>query len=388
MKLKKFVSDNGGVTRDFHQIDPRLLQVRPDFNIRDLTTPAAREKLDILKAQVKAEGVLEPLEIEFDGETPWINEGHRRHIVVMELIGEGHDFKTIPCVQERSNIKADKRTLHMLMRSKEDYEPLEYAKGVDRMVNVYGWDRGQLAEHLGFKSKASIDGYLDMLAMPEPVKEHVREGHISATLAKQISKNSDPEKAAQLIKEMHEENRRIVGTKKRSTKVTRKTLERDKRKAETKTPSPFQGTGQISPPPPAVSFAEAVATGHADLPSALAATSDPQTPSFTPLSDETPPPHESHEQLQAAHARENGHTERVVTLPPVVAAPTPTYPNLKSIISAEITKYLATIAMIEEDNALAERDPSEKISVDIEVIGRGARLYRQIIGDTTADEAA
>lgn len=254
MKLKDFLKETGGKTRDFGQMDPRLLQVRPGFNIRDLTTPAAREKLDILKAQIKAEGVLEALEIEFDGTTPWINEGHRRHMMVMELIEEGEAFETIPVVQERSNIKADKRTLHMLMRGKEDYEPLEYAKGLERMVNVYGWDKGNLARSLGFKSKASIDGYLDMLAMPDAIQDQVRSGTVSATAALKVSRDTQTpdELKAQIIKDAAGEQKRLGKSYKATPKALKAASERAKPKppAETKAPAtaPAEPTTETGAP--------------------------------------------------------------------------------------------------------------------------------------------
>lgn len=245
MKLKDFVKETGGSTRDYAQIDPRELKVRPDFNIRDLTTPGAREKLDVLKAQIKAEGVLEPLEIQFDGETPWINEGHRRHMVVMELIAEGEEFKTIPCVQERSNIKPATRTLHMLMRSKEDYEPLEYAKGIDRMVNVYGWDKAELARSLGFKSKGSIEDYLAMIGMDDRVKTQVDQGIVSATAALKVTKETrdaktDPTFAAQLIQDAADEQKRLGKKGKATPKALKAASERAKPKppAETKPSAP------------------------------------------------------------------------------------------------------------------------------------------------------
>ncbi len=252
VRLKEFVQETGGSTGNFLKIDPRLLQVRPDFNLRDLTTPAAREKLDILKAQIKAEGVLEALEIEFDGATPWINEGHRRHMVVMELIAEGEDIKTIPCVQERQGTDAAKRNLHMLMRKKEDYEPLEYAAGIARQINVYGWDKHNLARDLGFKSKASIEQYLDMLAMPEAVKAQVSQGQVSATAALKVTKETrdaktDPDFAAQLIKDAADEQARLGKRGKATPKALKAASERAKPKppATPKPPEPVLDAAEL-----------------------------------------------------------------------------------------------------------------------------------------------
>lgn len=370
MKLKQFVQTQGGQTRDYHQIDPRLLQVRPDFNIRDLTTPAAREKLDILKAQIRAEGVLEPLEIEFDGETPWINEGHRRHIVVMELIEEGEAFKTIPCVQERNNIKADKRTLHMLMRSKEDYEPLEYAKGLDRMVNVYGWDKATLATALGFKSKASIDGYLDMLGMTDAVKEQVAQGEVSATVALKVTREArdaktDPAFAAEIIAAAAAEQK-ALGKKGRATP---KAVKRVSERAKPKAPEPKTET--LSAPeqwkaPATVTQPEIVGVDGA---------SGDDIVTFTPLSEMVPPervngapPVPVHPQLQEVAARE---------VPAQTFAPPSRMHDSTQKFFAIIAR-LATIGEGHDLNALAD---DHVIEVPAEVIKAADRAYRDHIGD-------
>lgn len=183
MKLKQFAQETGGGTGNRFQIDPRRLNVRPNFNLRDMTTQKARERLAILKAQIKAEGMLEPIEIEFDGEKPWINEGHRRHLVVMELIAEGEDIETVPVIQERQGTNDAKRILHMLMRGKEEYEPLEYAQGVHLLVNVHGKEKVDVARELGFASVNSIDQYLRMLAMPSEAQEMVKRDEVAATTA-------------------------------------------------------------------------------------------------------------------------------------------------------------------------------------------------------------
>ena len=79
--------------RDFFLVDPRKLSVDPTYNVRDLTTPDAREGLDELKAMVRADGVQIPLVVRMVGDDLTIVQGHRRHTVVMELIAEGEDIK-------------------------------------------------------------------------------------------------------------------------------------------------------------------------------------------------------------------------------------------------------------------------------------------------------
>jgi hypothetical protein len=87
MRLREHPAIGEGRT-DILPADPRLLSIIPGYNVRDLTTPEAREELDELKAKVKAHGVRTALVVKFDGEKIWIIEGHKRHKVAMELINE------------------------------------------------------------------------------------------------------------------------------------------------------------------------------------------------------------------------------------------------------------------------------------------------------------
>lgn len=390
MKLKQFVKDSGGVTKDYHQIDPRELQIRPDFNIRDLTTPVAREKLDILKAQIKAEGVLEPLEIEFDGNTPWINEGHRRLLVVMELIAEGQDFKTIPCVQERQGTDPAKRNLHMLMRKKEDYEPLEYAAGVARQINVYGWDKADLARDLGFESKASIDRYLEMLGMTDEVKEQVATGVASATLALKVTRDTrdaktDPKFAAEILAAAAAEQK-ALGKKGRATPKAVKRLSeyaKPKPKSDPKL-APF--VAEVEDADTTIISAEqraaieaAAAAMQAQPASGLPETTENEgaTPAETPpwsapasmiepiqRAMEGTKPAEVHEQLQTAAQRER----------PIASA---------RDIDRAMFAIIQELYEISEGNDLNAFADTDMIEVPAAIFKRADRIYRERIGDTS-----
>lgn len=208
--------------RDFFMVDPRRLCVDPTYNVRDLTTPEAREGLDELKAMVRADGVQIPLVVRMVGDDLTIVQGHRRHTVVMELIAEGEDIKAIPALPERKGVNDADRTFDLLLsNSGQPLAPLEIAEVVKRLIN-YGWTEAQIAQRRGWKSTQTVTNYLSMLEMPEVVKDHVRSGHVSATLAREISKTKDGDEADQVIREQLEV-RRANGKK---AKVTRKAITR------------------------------------------------------------------------------------------------------------------------------------------------------------------
>lgn len=209
--------------RDFFMVDPRKLRVDPTYNVRDLTTPDAREGLDELKAMVRADGVQVPLVVRLIGDDLTIVQGHRRHTVVMELIAEGEDIKAIPAIAEAKGVNDADRTFDLLRsNSGQPLAPLEIAEVVKRLIN-YGWTEAQIAQRRGWRSTQTVTNYLSMLEMPEKVKDHVKNGHVSATLAREITKTKDGDEADQVIREQLEV-RKANGKK---AKVTRKTIRRE-----------------------------------------------------------------------------------------------------------------------------------------------------------------
>ena len=226
--------------RDFFMVDPRKLSVDPTYNVRDLTTPDARERLDELKAMVRADGVQVPLVVRLIGDDLTIVQGHRRHTVVMELIAEGEDIKAIPAIAEAKGINDADRTFDLLRsNSGQPLAPLEIAEVVKRLIN-YGWTEAQIAQRRGWRSTQTVTNYLSMLEMPEVVKEHVKNGHVSATLAREITKTKDGEEADQVIREQLEV-RKANGKK---AKVTRKAITRT-REPEPEPLPPDQPSGDI-----------------------------------------------------------------------------------------------------------------------------------------------
>jgi ParB/RepB/Spo0J family partition protein len=264
--------DHPGVQgkRDAYPFDPRMLKVDPSYNVRDLSTPEAKDKLSELKESIRANGVKVPLEVRFDGTDVYVVSGHRRHMAVMELIAEGEPIETVLTIAEAKGTNDAERVLNLVTsNSGEPLKPLEVAEVVRRLV-AFGWENTQIAKRMGWKSASSVNQYLDMLAMPEGVKEHVRNGNISATLARNIAKGADPQAAEELIKANIEENKRITGGKR--TKVTPKTIRRDAK------PKARSDAGSL----PAELPAEQQPATHVELPPASVPQASPPVESWMP----------------------------------------------------------------------------------------------------------
>lgn len=393
MRLREHPGIGEGRT-DILPCDPRQLSVVENYNVRDLTTPEAREELDELKAQVREHGVKTPLVVRFDGESIFIVEGHRRHKVALELIAEydssggveGRNIDFVPIKAEASGTTELDRDFGLeTSNSGRPLKPLELGNLIYRLMNQRGLSIETVAKGLGKSVAVCRNRLKERGDLSEEVKKQVGEGSASTAAAHKLMKNlpkgTDPDLAAQIIKEAADEQKRL-GKKPRATpKAINRALERRK-------PTPPAS----EPPKPEISDdekrARAAALGDAKQrePAQIAVEGPAEAqqplaeqPGFSPLSDEAPP---VHPQLQSAAER-----ERVVTLAPPAPPPTITYPNLQSLVSSEIQKVLGELASIAEDNALGDRDPSETIPVSVSLIARADRLYRQIIGDTVTEAA-
>lgn len=231
---------------------PSAITLEEGYNVRDLTTAEARAELDELKAQVKEHGVLTPLKIRFNGEQIILVEGHRRRTVALELIAEyeasggaeGRNIEAVPIFPEAPGTTVEDRDAGLLVSNTGSrLKPLELANLIYRMNTVRGMPLEMVAKRLQITMPV-LKNHLDMRAMSEPIKEHVREGNISATLAAKISKNADPVQAEEMIRANMEENKRLNGKK----RVTPKTIARNAKPKSDPKPDHPQTKADMTPP--------------------------------------------------------------------------------------------------------------------------------------------
>jgi ParB/RepB/Spo0J family partition protein len=170
--------------RDMFNIDPRIIEIEPGYNVRDLGTPSARAALDILKGSISEIGLKQPLQVRRDGARIVLVQGHRRLTCVMELIEDGTcDFKSVPCFLEDRHTSVEERTLDLITsNSGEPLTPLERAEAVKRLVSGFGWTTAQVAAKLGVTYQ-SVHNWLTVASAPESLKVEIRAGTLSASTA-------------------------------------------------------------------------------------------------------------------------------------------------------------------------------------------------------------
>lgn len=199
MRLKEH--EGVAARRDYFLFDPRLLKIDPAYNVRRMDDPELRAKNLELKESIRANGVKMPLEIRFNGTDAIVVAGHRRHAMVMELIGEGEPIKSVPVMQESAETNDEERTLNLVTsNSGEPLKPMEVAEVVRRLI-AFGWDKGQIARRLGWKSTASVQQHLDLIAIPSEVKAAAKASGVADTTLRTAVKELGSAETLKLIQD-------------------------------------------------------------------------------------------------------------------------------------------------------------------------------------------
>jgi len=337
--------------RDYYPFDPRQLKIDPSFNVRDLHSADLKTKNLELKESIRANGVRVPLEIRFDGTDAYVTSGHRRHAMVLELIAEGVEIKSVPVMPEPKGTGPEDRDLNLIIsNSGEPLTPLEKAKVIKRLVD-YGWEDADIAKRVGWKSRASVQQHLDMLTLPRDVQDAVKRGDVSVTMARRLEAEN-PGRAAKIIKDAQDEQRRLGKKGKATPKAVSKVNPKPPTKANPPASAPQPQT--LSPSPEAAAFSN----GHAatseytqPLPTAEVAQPEPQAAELEP--PPSPSPAEPVEDWTAAQALAAG----------MDAIPRP----LTHLTNGAFFQAVEPIALLIEDFDLAAFSDEESLGVSIPV---------------------
>lgn len=199
--------------------DPRKLSIKPDFNVRDLETPQAKEHIAWLALSIAAEGVREPLTIWQEGEAIYIEDGHCRHAAALLAISRGAAIVTVPCIPARRyGNNVDRVLAQTIHNSGLSLTPLEQGTAFKRAIDL-GASVALVAEKTS-KSETYVRSLLELVASPQEVINLVKNGAVSASLAGQVVKSQGGPKAAVTLAKAAARK----GTKKR---VTQKDLDED-----------------------------------------------------------------------------------------------------------------------------------------------------------------
>ena len=128
--------------------DPREIQIVPGWNVRDMTSPATREHIELLKLSITERGVDKPIAVKYDIKTGirTLVDGQCRLQACRELWQEGKRVY-VPMIE----VKGDEAELTAESLTSNAGLPLtqfEIGMGCRKLLDKYHWTKEQVAAHI------------------------------------------------------------------------------------------------------------------------------------------------------------------------------------------------------------------------------------------------
>ncbi|MGO8792913.1 MAG: ParB/RepB/Spo0J family partition protein [Terriglobia bacterium] len=195
-----------------YSIDPRVIEVRPNFNFRDTSTPEAKKHIAWLAQSIAERGVDQPIWIENTGDKIYLVAGECRLKALQKLWDEGNEVY-VPTIAYKGDEAA---VLAKSISENSGLPPsiLEFGRAAERL-QAFGWDAKRIAAclppHLGLKGKKAeqyVRQAVELQQAPMAVKDAVAHGveidgekmPVSPALAVSATRQSR-ERAPEIIKE-------------------------------------------------------------------------------------------------------------------------------------------------------------------------------------------
>lgn len=212
---------------DTYEVSPFDIHVKPGWNTRDFSTEENQDHVLTLAHSIASRGVQVPLTVYYEDGKLWLSDGESRLRGTYYAINElNAPILSVPVRTEGRGSNDAERVLGQLVRnSGKTLTPLEKAQVVRRLLN-YGWTPEQIAGEWG-ATVETVRRLIDMLEMPEAIRQQVQSGAVAATEAVRIVKKHG-EAAPEIV------NRAVAlasengGKKKRATRATVEAVERER----------------------------------------------------------------------------------------------------------------------------------------------------------------
>ena len=181
-----------------------------------------QKKLEELAESIKKHGVIQPVLVRKDGKGFELVAGERRFRAAKLA-----KLKKIPVVV--SNI-SDVQSLEIAILEniqREDLNPLEVAKGYQRLKDEFGYTQEAVAKSVG-KPRSSVANSLRLLTLSPKIQDEIDKGAISEGHAK-VLLSVDGVKAEQLLMRIISENLSVRDLEKQITENPTQTLKKEKK---------------------------------------------------------------------------------------------------------------------------------------------------------------
>ena len=160
------------------EVDPKAVEANPEQPRKDFS----EHELEMLKASITQEGLLQPVLVRRVGEGFQLIAGERRLRAAREL-----DLQRIPAIVTELE---DDRLLEVALIEniqREDLNPVEVGRAYQQLMSVKGWTQEVLARSLGI-SRSGVANSLRLLDLPQEmrsalVRQHITTGHAKVLLS-------------------------------------------------------------------------------------------------------------------------------------------------------------------------------------------------------------
>ena len=202
--------------KDIYYVDARLLNVVPDFNVRQ-----DYGDMEELVESIRENGVKVPIRGYKKDGVLYIVDGHRRLKACQVLILQGVEMR-VPYLPE-AGASVEQRVIDMItLNDGKKLNALEESEAVKRLIN-YGISEYEIAKKVG-RTPRYIYNLKLLSNAPQTLKTMIRSNIISATLVVDILKSAESFEEATAIIEKAYYNNSNKGQHKQ-TRVTKKDID-------------------------------------------------------------------------------------------------------------------------------------------------------------------
>ena len=156
------------------QLDPNAIQHNPEQPRKAFSS----NELDMLKASISQEGVLQPILVRQLGDSHQLVAGERRLRAAQDL-----GLKKIPALAVTIG---EERLLEVALIEniqRENLNPIELAEAYRELMEARGWTQEVLSRSLGV-SRAAVSNTIRVLELPDNMQDAMVRGHITMGHAK------------------------------------------------------------------------------------------------------------------------------------------------------------------------------------------------------------
>lgn len=157
---------------EIERLHPNSLQPR---------TALDEERLEELAASIRQHGVLQPILVRRSPQGFEIIAGERRWRAAQKA-----GLRTVPVIVEEDIDEQKKLELALVENlQREDLNPIELARGIQKLMETFGLTQEEVAERIG-KKRSTVANLLRLLELPEDIQALVAQGTISPGHAKTL----------------------------------------------------------------------------------------------------------------------------------------------------------------------------------------------------------